>query len=475
MDPKDARKLVWPTAPPSDPSDADSDDERYSKPYQPDENGTVPKRHPQTNALSDDVYEVAGVAESDFNYDVPPSHENDYNRLNMVGLHPAVKNRNPIPDVGGSTYNHTPTWNSQKADRQNSGGSGVGEPQVVTRNSSHDISPIFRRSGGVRKGSSSIPDEGRPIPQSNANPSLYEEAWDTSGKKKQFEATLRLARTLSTTSDNFEDAMEYQLEEPAPPPTKPTRAGQKTDSVTGSLYEQAWDLNRGLEEKLRKVQLMHSDAGGIDDASAPDTYQEPWDTPQKQRELEDKLQQASAGGGGPLSPKSQQQPKGSSLYEDAWDIKRNSLTQMMMAGLEGGIMSQASTRSSQSIACPMAGEPVNAMIPLDSQDWYHGNISRDDAENILRVCKNGSYLVRDSSDGIHYTLCIKSPRMMIHIQIDECFKSGSQKKGYILGKNSKVFDTIPAMMDYYSQHPVPIQGADHTVLLYPVQCHWSKS
>lgn len=28
--------------------------------------------------------------------------------------------------------------------------------------------------------------------------------------------------------------------------------------------------------------------------------------------------------------------------------------------------------------------------------WYHGAISRTDAENLLRLCKEASYLVRNS-------------------------------------------------------------------------------
>ena len=46
---------------------------------------------------------------------------------------------------------------------------------------------------------------------------------------------------------------------------------------------------------------------------------------------------------------------------------------------------------------------------------------------------------------------------------------------YILGKNSKAFDTIPGMMDHYTRHVVPIKGAEHMTLLHPVQCHWSQA
>uniref|UniRef100_A0A7M4FW88 SH2 domain-containing protein n=1 Tax=Crocodylus porosus TaxID=8502 RepID=A0A7M4FW88_CROPO len=41
--------------------------------------------------------------------------------------------------------------------------------------------------------------------------------------------------------------------------------------------------------------------------------------------------------------------------------------------------------------------PVIQMPAVNSQPgWYHGSISRADAENLLTLCKEGSYLVRNS-------------------------------------------------------------------------------
>lgn len=40
--------------------------------------------------------------------------------------------------------------------------------------------------------------------------------------------------------------------------------------------------------------------------------------------------------------------------------------------------------------------------------WYHGAISRGDAENLLRLCKECSYLVRNSQTSKHdYSLSLK--------------------------------------------------------------------
>ncbi|XP_014404254.1 PREDICTED: SH2 domain-containing adapter protein F isoform X2 [Myotis brandtii] len=42
------------------------------------------------------------------------------------------------------------------------------------------------------------------------------------------------------------------------------------------------------------------------------------------------------------------------------------------------------------------GEWTDPALPLENQVWYHGAISRTDAENLLRLCKEASYLVRNS-------------------------------------------------------------------------------
>ncbi|XP_072338846.1 src homology 2 domain containing transforming protein D, b isoform X2 [Scyliorhinus torazame] len=41
-------------------------------------------------------------------------------------------------------------------------------------------------------------------------------------------------------------------------------------------------------------------------------------------------------------------------------------------------------------------ERVDPALPLEKQVWYHGAISRADAENLLMLCKECSYLVRNS-------------------------------------------------------------------------------
>ncbi|KAG8455000.1 hypothetical protein GDO86_001282 [Hymenochirus boettgeri] len=58
--------------------------------------------------------------------------------------------------------------------------------------------------------------------------------------------------------------------------------------------------------------------------------------------------------------------------------------------------------------CGILGERVDPNIALEKQIWYHGAISRTDAENLLRLCKECSYLVRNSQTSKHdYSLSLK--------------------------------------------------------------------
>uniref|UniRef100_A0A8B9S6B9 SH2 domain-containing protein n=1 Tax=Apteryx owenii TaxID=8824 RepID=A0A8B9S6B9_APTOW len=55
--------------------------------------------------------------------------------------------------------------------------------------------------------------------------------------------------------------------------------------------------------------------------------------------------------------------------------------------------------------CPLWN--MHVLISLLFRRWYHGAISRTDAENLLRLCKECSYLVRNSQTSKHdYSLSL---------------------------------------------------------------------
>lgn len=110
-----------------------------------------------------------------------------------------------------------------------------------------------------------------------------------------------------------------------------------------------------------------------------------------------------------------------------------------------------------------SGEIVDPKIPLEEQKWYHGKLSRIDAEKKLKSQRECSYLVRQSESAARdFSLSLKSTKGFMHMKIIE------HDEGFILGEFSKPFKTIPEMISYYTAHKLNIKGAAHMALLHPV-------
>ncbi|XP_042331596.1 SH2 domain-containing adapter protein F isoform X2 [Sceloporus undulatus] len=110
------------------------------------------------------------------------------------------------------------------------------------------------------------------------------------------------------------------------------------------------------------------------------------------------------------------------------------------------------------------GERVNPTLPLESQAWYHGTLSRVDAERLLRLCREASYLVRNSeSSHDAFSLSLKSNQGFLHMKLLQ-----TEDNKFILGQHSPPFDNVPEIIHHYTSHKLPIQGAEHISLLYPV-------
>ncbi|XP_036399649.1 SH2 domain-containing adapter protein F-like isoform X2 [Megalops cyprinoides] len=119
---------------------------------------------------------------------------------------------------------------------------------------------------------------------------------------------------------------------------------------------------------------------------------------------------------------------------------------------------------SQDHCIPSVGERIDPSMPLESQFWYHGAISRIDAESLLRLCKEASYLVRNSETSKNdFSLSLKSSQGFMHMKL-----SRTKDNKYILGQNSCPFDSVPEIIHFYSSRKLPIKGAEHMSLLYPV-------
>ncbi|XP_055940138.1 uncharacterized protein LOC129969545 isoform X1 [Argiope bruennichi] len=100
---------------------------------------------------------------------------------------------------------------------------------------------------------------------------------------------------------------------------------------------------------------------------------------------------------------------------------------------------------------------------LKKQEWYHGSISKADAENLLRLMKKGSFLVRCSEKlKRQYLLSLKSSRGVMHMKIVQ-LANGK----YVIKQQGQTFDSIPQLVQYFSTHILSIHDMS-VYLSHPV-------
>ncbi|KAL6467986.1 hypothetical protein MHYP_G00236630 [Metynnis hypsauchen] len=174
-------------------------------------------------------------------------------------------------------------------------------------------------------------------------------------------------------------------------------------------------------------------------------------------------------------------------YDQPWEWKKENISKAFAVQFDGGDWdrstlphveqqrragaSRTSPPSSKATSLRKPGDPntilgerVDPTLPLDQQVWYHGALTRSEAETLLTLCKECSYLVRNSQTSRNdYSLSLRSCHGFMHMKF-----SLSRDGKYILGENSPPFDTIPEVIYYYTTHKLPIRGAEHLSLLFPV-------
>lgn len=109
-------------------------------------------------------------------------------------------------------------------------------------------------------------------------------------------------------------------------------------------------------------------------------------------------------------------------------------------------------------------EKVDPGLALEKQPWYHGTITRAEAESRLQPCKEAGYLVRNSESGnSRYSIALKTSQGCVHIIVAQ-----TKDNKFTLNQTSAVFDSIPEVVHYYSSAKLPFKGAEHMTLLHPV-------
>ncbi|GAA6220658.1 SH2 domain-containing adapter protein E-like [Lates japonicus] len=125
--------------------------------------------------------------------------------------------------------------------------------------------------------------------------------------------------------------------------------------------------------------------------------------------------------------------------------------------------------SPTSPGAPLDGDAakVDPSLPLEKQSWYHGSVSRQQAEAQLQRCREASFLVRDSESGTSkYSIALKTSQSCVHIIVAQT--KSSKGLGYTLDQSSCVFSNIPELVHHYCTHRLPFTGAEHMTLQHPV-------
>ncbi|XP_055134947.1 SH2 domain-containing adapter protein F isoform X2 [Symphalangus syndactylus] len=171
-------------------------------------------------------------------------------------------------------------------------------------------------------------------------------------------------------------------------------------------------------------------------------------------------------------------------YDQPWEWKKERISKAFAAQFEGpeksclspgreekGRLPPRLSAGNPKSAKPLSMEPSSPLgewtdpaLPLENQVWYHGAISRTDAENLLRLCREASYLVRNSETSKNdFSLSLKSSQGFMHMKL-----SRTKEHKYVLGQNSPPFSSVPEIVHHYASRKLPIKGAEHMSLLYPV-------
>ncbi|XP_036395786.1 SH2 domain-containing adapter protein E [Megalops cyprinoides] len=107
---------------------------------------------------------------------------------------------------------------------------------------------------------------------------------------------------------------------------------------------------------------------------------------------------------------------------------------------------------------------VDPTVPLEKQSWYHGCVTRQEAESQLHSCKEASFLVRNSESGTSkYSIALKTSQGCVHIIVAQ-----TKENGYTLDQSSCVFPSIPEVVHHYCTQRLPFNGAEHMTLQHPV-------
>lgn len=122
--------------------------------------------------------------------------------------------------------------------------------------------------------------------------------------------------------------------------------------------------------------------------------------------------------------------------------------------MENGIVEESSAVPSESLKGDAKGQgPVRINLShtirrLRMCGWYWGDITSEQAKEILRRTQNGSFILRDSSDACHlFTLSLKANNIIVSVRV--AFSRGLFKLDSWNQEDSPSFNSVVDMVEYY--------------------------
>lgn len=122
--------------------------------------------------------------------------------------------------------------------------------------------------------------------------------------------------------------------------------------------------------------------------------------------------------------------------------------------IENGAVEASSAASLDSVKGDAKGQsPVRINLShtirrLRMCGWYWGDISSEQAKEILKRTQNGSFILRDSSDACHlFTLSLKANNIIVSVRV--AFSRGLFKLDSWKQEDSPAFNSVVDMIEYY--------------------------
>ncbi|XP_076132550.1 1-phosphatidylinositol 4,5-bisphosphate phosphodiesterase gamma-1 isoform X1 [Alosa pseudoharengus] len=92
-------------------------------------------------------------------------------------------------------------------------------------------------------------------------------------------------------------------------------------------------------------------------------------------------------------------------------------------------------------------EPVPQTNAHESKEWYHANLSRSQAENMLmRVPRDGAFLVRKRTEFNSFAISFRAEGKIKHCRV--------QQEGQTVVLGTSEFDSLVDLISYYEKHPL---------------------